>query len=69
MKETVVDTPQMGMSQVTAEPERQELFDASIRTDCTLVLGKQDGKLYEEGAGKHSVTPSIECTPQIDRIG
>jgi hypothetical protein len=53
----------MGMSQVTAEPERQELFDASIRTDCTLVLGKQDGKLYEEGAGKHSVAPSIECTP------
>ena len=39
LKETVVETPPMGMSQVTSEAE-QVMFDASIRTDRTLLLGK-----------------------------
>jgi hypothetical protein len=61
MKETVIETPQMGMSQVS-EPD-QVMFDASIRTDKTIVLGKQDGKLYEEDAKTMPIPPSIECTP------
>ena len=39
LKETGVETPHMGMSQITSEAD-QVMFDASIRTDKTLVLGK-----------------------------
>ena len=38
MKETVIETPPLGMSQVTSEQD-QVMFDASIRSDCTLVVG------------------------------
>ena len=39
------------------------MFDASIRTDKTIVIGKEDGKLHEESLNKFSVPPSVECTP------
>ena len=64
MRDTVVETvAPYGMSQVTTGQQEKIMFDASIRTDKTLVIGKEDGKLHEESLNQQIVPPSIECTP------
>ena len=64
MRDTVVESvAPYGMSQVTTGEQDQIMFDASIRTDKTIVIGKEDGKLHEEPLNKFSVPPSVECTP------
>ena len=64
MRDTVVETvAPYGMSQVTTGEQDQIMFDASIRTDKTIVIVKEDGKLYEESLNQYVIPPSIECTP------
>ena len=49
MRDTVVETvAPYGMSQVTTGEQDQIMFDASIRTDKTIVIRKENGKLHEE---------------------
>lgn len=61
LKETVAQTPPLGLSEVTC---RDDLLDASIRTEQTIFAQKEEGKLCEEKEPPHR---RIEQTPYIEK--